>query len=86
MKKVGLLVVGAFLMASCDSTPSGNKAILPVVHDDAVEVVDETAVDNASTDTTLDATQVDVAEENAATRKLEEDRATEEAQAELDQQ
>ena len=33
MKKLGLLIVGAFLWVGCDSTPGGNKVILPVVHD-----------------------------------------------------
>lgn len=40
MKKLGLLFVGAFLLASCDATPGGNKSIYPVVHDEAVEKVD----------------------------------------------
>lgn len=87
MKKLGLLAVGAFMLASCDSTPSGNKAILPVEHEGNMEVVDENqanenATDNASADTTLDATEIDVAEENAATKKLEEERTEEEVNVE----
>lgn len=81
MKKIGLLLVGAFLMASCDSTPSGNKAILPVEHEGHMEVVEDTPADNATIDTVVDASTVDVAEENAATKKLEEERAAEEAKA-----
>lgn len=81
MKKIGLLLVGAFLMASCDSTPSGNKAILPVEHEGNMEVVEDTTADNATIDTVVDASTVDVAEENAATKKLEEERAAEEAKA-----
>lgn len=81
MKKIGLLLVGAFLMASCDSTPSGNKAILPVEHEGNMEVVEDTPADNATIDTVVDASTVDVAEENAATKKLEEERAAEEAKA-----
>lgn len=40
MKKLGLLVAGAFLLTACDATPKGNKSILPVEHDEAVEHVD----------------------------------------------
>lgn len=40
MKNLGLLFVGAFLLASCDATPKGNKSIYPVVHDEPVEKVD----------------------------------------------
>lgn len=40
MKKLGLLIVGTFLLAACDATPKGNKSILPVVHDEAVEHVE----------------------------------------------
>lgn len=43
MKNLGLLFVGAFLLASCDATPGGNKAIYPVTHDEPVEKVDEHA-------------------------------------------
>lgn len=40
MKKIGLLIVGAFLLAACDATPKGNRSILPVEHEEAVEHVD----------------------------------------------
>jgi hypothetical protein len=40
MKKLGLLFVGAFILASCDATPGGNQSIYPVVHDEPVEKVD----------------------------------------------
>lgn len=40
MKKLGLLIVGAFLLTACDATPKGNKSILPVEHDVAVEPID----------------------------------------------
>lgn len=40
MKKLGLLIVGAFLLAACDATPGGNKAIIPVVHDGNMENVE----------------------------------------------
>lgn len=40
MKKLGLLIVGAFLLAACDATPGGNKSILPVVHDGNMEQVE----------------------------------------------
>lgn len=43
MKTFGLLLVGAFILASCDATPKGNKSIYPVVHDEPVEKVDEHA-------------------------------------------
>lgn len=40
MKNLGLLFAGAFILASCDATPKGNKSIYPVVHDEPVEKVD----------------------------------------------
>lgn len=40
MKKLGLLVGAAFLLTACDATPGGNKDIMPVEHDEAVEHVD----------------------------------------------
>lgn len=40
MKKLGLLIVGAFLLTACDATPGGNKSIMPVEHEEAVEHVD----------------------------------------------
>jgi len=40
MKKIGLLIGGAFLLAACDASPGGNHDILPVVHDEAVEQVE----------------------------------------------
>lgn len=58
MKKLGLLIGVAFLLAACDASPGGNKSILPVVHDEAVEHVehhqeghDMHAVDEAHTET-----------------------------------
>lgn len=84
MKKLGLLIVGAFLLVACDATPGGNKAILPVVHDGNKEVVEdqnEAAKEEVTPAENIEATEINVEEENAATRKLEEDRATEEAQA-----
>lgn len=43
MKKLGLLIVGAFLLISCDATPGGNKDVLPVVHDGIKAEVDHHA-------------------------------------------
>ncbi len=43
MKKLGLLIVGAFLWVGCDSTPGGNKNVLPVVHDGIKAEVDHHA-------------------------------------------
>lgn len=43
MKKLGLLIVGAFLFTACDSTPGGNKGILPLEHDGIAEEVDHHA-------------------------------------------
>jgi len=43
MKKTGLLIAGAFLLTACDATPGGNRDVLPVVHDEAVEHVDHHA-------------------------------------------
>lgn len=40
MKKLGLLIIGAFLLTACDATPGGNKTIMPVEHEEAVEHVD----------------------------------------------
>lgn len=40
MKKFGLFVIGALLFTACDSTPGGNKDILPVVHDGIEEPMD----------------------------------------------
>jgi len=42
MKKLGLLIVGAFLflLTNCDATPGGNKSIMPVEHEEAVEHID----------------------------------------------
>lgn len=40
MKKLGLLIAGTFLVVACDATPKGNRSILPVEHDEAVEHVD----------------------------------------------
>lgn len=40
MKKLGLLIAGAFILASCDSTPGGNRDVLPVVHDGVAEEMD----------------------------------------------
>ncbi|MGB6083573.1 hypothetical protein [Moheibacter sp.] len=40
MKKLGLLIVGAFLFAACDSTPKGNKGVYPVTYDEIAEDVD----------------------------------------------
>ena len=40
MKNLGIIIVAAFLMASCDSTPGRNKDVLPVVHDGVAEEMD----------------------------------------------
>lgn len=40
MKKLTLLAIGAYVLIACDATPKGNKVILPVEHDEAVEKVD----------------------------------------------
>ena len=40
MKKLGLLIGGAFLLAACDASPGGNHGILPVVHDEPVEHIE----------------------------------------------
>lgn len=57
MKNLGLLFAGAFILASCDATPKGNKSIYPVVHDEPVEKVDahaghDHAEHNHATETT----------------------------------
>jgi len=43
MKKIGILIGGAFLLAACDASPGGNHGILPVVHDEPVEHVEHHA-------------------------------------------
>ena len=43
MKKLGLLIVGAYALVACDATPGGNKSILPVEHDEIMEHVDHHA-------------------------------------------
>jgi len=40
MKKIGLLALGAIILAACDASPGGNKDIMPVVHDEPVEHVE----------------------------------------------
>ncbi len=45
MKKLGLLIGGAFILAACDASPGGNRDILPVVHDEPVEHVEHHAED-----------------------------------------
>lgn len=47
MKKFGLLIAGAFILASCDATPGGNKDILPVVHEGVAEEMDHHGGDHA---------------------------------------
>lgn len=37
MKKLGFLIVGAFLFIACDSTPGGNKDVMPVKHEGVAE-------------------------------------------------
>ena len=39
MKKLGLLIIGGFLLMACDATPKGNKSIMPVEYDEPVEQV-----------------------------------------------
>ncbi|MFV0305641.1 MAG: hypothetical protein ACK5IC_09205 [Moheibacter sp.] len=39
MKKIGFLIIGAFLFVACDNKPGGNKDILPVVKEGTVEAV-----------------------------------------------
>lgn len=86
MKKLGLLIVGAFLLTACDATPKGNKSILPVVHDEAVEHVDhhegheghEVHGAEAHTEESHDAhhataEQKDSANKSADTQKVEKD-------------
>lgn len=47
MKKLGLLIAGAFILASCDSSPGRNQSILPVVHDGVAEEMDHHGADHA---------------------------------------
>ena len=47
MKKLGLLIAGAFILASCDSSPGGNRDVLPVVHDGVKEEMDHHGGDHA---------------------------------------
>ena len=47
MKKLGLLIAGAFILASCDSSPGRNTSIMPVVHDGVAEEVDHHGGDHA---------------------------------------
>lgn len=52
MKKLGLLIVGAFFFAACDSTPKGNKGVYPVTYDEIAEDVDHTHPINQEANTT----------------------------------
>lgn len=40
MKKLAVLIIGGFLLMACDATPGGNKAIMPVEHEESMEHVD----------------------------------------------
>ncbi len=55
MKKSGLLIVGTFLLIACDATPGGNKVIMPVEHDEAVEHVEHHEGHEAHLEETHDA-------------------------------
>ncbi|MFA7686991.1 MAG: hypothetical protein WCY25_03895 [Moheibacter sp.] len=69
MKKLGLLIIGSFLLAACDATPKGNKSIMPVEHEEAMEHVDhnehheiEAQNDHGQATTATDSTQNTAAE------------------------
>lgn len=38
MKKLAVLIIGGFLLMACDATPGGNKAIMPVEHEESMDV------------------------------------------------
>lgn len=40
MKKLAVLIIGGYLLVACDATPGGNKAIMPVEHEESMEQVD----------------------------------------------
>jgi hypothetical protein len=52
MKKIGLLIAGAFLLTACDASPGRNHDILPVVHDQPVEPVEHHETHEEAMDST----------------------------------
>ncbi|HUH34838.1 MAG TPA: hypothetical protein VL022_03320 [Moheibacter sp.] len=73
MKQLGLLIVGAFLFVACDSKPGGNKGILPIVHENEKEVVEQAPATEESLENDT------IVEENQPIMEVE---ATEEAMPE----
>lgn len=62
MKKLGLLIVGAYALVACDATPGGNKSIYPVEYEGHMEQIDhhnhEEHTNATHAEKTTDSTQV----------------------------